>query len=96
MPFSKLARIASYSGTGAVILGRGYSSYGIDPLDLTNGIGNGGTSYSFTAQSAKVGVDMDTAKIGVTDFTIAPDSGRLLSPLLAEGQIERGSIQGLG
>ncbi|MFP3975613.1 MAG: xanthine dehydrogenase family protein molybdopterin-binding subunit, partial [Dehalococcoidia bacterium] len=96
MPFSKLARIASYSGTGAVILGKGYSSYGIEPLDLTNGIGNGGTSYSFTAHSARVGVDMETGKIGVTDFTIASDSGRLLSPLQAEGQIEGGSIQGLG
>jgi len=96
MPFDRLARIACYSGTGAVILGTGYSSYGIEPLDLTNGIGNGGTSYSFTAQSAKVGVDVETGKITVTDFTIASDCGRLLSPMTAEGQIEGGSIQGLG
>jgi 4-hydroxybenzoyl-CoA reductase alpha subunit len=96
MPFSKLARIACYSGTGAVILGTGYSSYGVEPLDLTSGIGNGGTSYSFTAQTARVGVDMETGKITATDFTIASDCGRLLSPILAEGQIEGGSIQGLG
>jgi len=96
MPFSRLARIACYSGTGAVILGTGYSSYGVEPLDLTTGIGNGGTSYSFTAQSARVGVDMETGKITVTDFTIASDCGRLLSPITAEGQIEGGAIQGLG
>jgi len=96
MPFSKLARIACYSGTGAVILGSGYSSYGIGPLDLTSGTGNGGTSYSFTAQTTRVGVDMETGKITVTDFTLASDCGRLLSPITAEGQIEGGAIQGLG
>jgi 4-hydroxybenzoyl-CoA reductase alpha subunit len=96
MPFVRLARIACYSGTGAVILGTGYSSYGIEPLDLTEGIGNGGTSYSFTAQLAKVGVDMKTGKVSVSDFVIASDCGRLLSPMLAEGQIEGGAVQGLG
>jgi 4-hydroxybenzoyl-CoA reductase alpha subunit len=96
MPFIKLARIACYSGTGAVILGTGYSSYGIEPLDLTTGIGNGGTSYSFTSQSARVGIDMETGKITITDFVIASDCGRLLSPITAEGQIEGGAVQGLG
>jgi 4-hydroxybenzoyl-CoA reductase subunit alpha len=96
MPFGRLARIACYSSTGAVILGTGYSSYGLEPLDLTTGIGNGGTSYSFTAQSARVGIDMDTGQVSVTDFTIASDCGRLLSPITAEGQIEGGAIQGMG
>jgi 4-hydroxybenzoyl-CoA reductase alpha subunit len=96
MPFSRLARIACYSGTGAVILGTGYSSYGVEPLEITSGIGNGGTSYSFTAQSARVGVDMETGKIIATDFTLASDCGRLLSPITAEGQIEGGAVQGLG
>ncbi len=96
MPFGRLARIACYSGTGAVILGTGYSSYGVEPLDLDSGIGNGGTSYSFTAQTAKVGVDVETGKITVSDFVIASDCGRLLCPIAAEGQIEGGAIQGMG
>jgi CO/xanthine dehydrogenase Mo-binding subunit len=96
MPFIQLARIACYSGTGAVIMGTGYSSYGIEYLDLTHGIGNGGTSYSFTAHTARVGVDLETGKITVSDFTIASDCGRLLSPIPAEGQIEGGAVQGLG
>ncbi len=96
MSFDKLARIACYSGTGAVIFGTGYSSYGLEPLDLTTGIGNGGTSYSFTAQTARVGVDAETGKIIVTHSTIASDCGRLLSPLTAEGQIQGGCIQAQG
>jgi CO/xanthine dehydrogenase Mo-binding subunit len=39
---------------------------------------------------------LETGKIIVTDFTIASDCGRLLSPITAEGQIEGASIQGLG
>lgn len=96
MPFSKLARIACYSGSGAVIIGHGYSGYGLEPLDFTAGIGNGGTSYSFTAQLAKVGVDMETGQVTVTDFLIAHDAGRPLNPIGAEGQNEGGAVQGLG
>jgi len=96
MPFSRLARIACYSGSGAVIIGKGYSGYGLEPLDFNSGIGNGGTSYSFTAQLAKVGVDMETGQVLVTDFVIAHDAGRPLNPIGAEGQNEGGAIQGLG
>lgn len=96
MTFERLAKIACYSKTGAVILGTGYSHYGLDPLDLNTGTGNGGVNYSFTAQSARVGVDLETGQITATDFTIASDCGRLLCPIQAEGQIEGAAIQGLG
>ena len=69
MSFEKLAKIASYEGSGAVILGRGYSGYGIEPLDFMTGTGNGGTGYSFTAQTVGLGVDMETGKIDVNDVT---------------------------
>ncbi len=96
MPFEKLAKIACYEGSGAVILGRGHSDYGLDPLDFVTGTGNGGTSYSFTAQTARLGVDMETGKIDVTDFTIAHDAGIPLHPVSVESQNEGGAIQGLG
>jgi 4-hydroxybenzoyl-CoA reductase alpha subunit len=96
MPFDKLSKIACYSGTGAVILGTGYSHYGIEPLDFVTGMGNGAINYSFTAHSARVGVDKETGQITATDFTIASDCGRLLCPILAESQIEGAAIQGLG
>jgi 4-hydroxybenzoyl-CoA reductase subunit alpha len=96
MSFEKLAKIASYEGSGAVIMGTGYSSYGVEPLDFTSGTGNGGTSYSFTAQSVRLGVDMETGKINVTDFTIAHDCGRPLHPISVEAQNEGGAVQGLG
>ena len=96
MSFEKLAKIACYEGSGAVILGRGHSDYGLDPLDFDTGTGNGGTSYSFTSQTTRLGVDMETGKIDVTDFTIAHDAGVPLHPVSVESQNEGGAMQGLG
>ena len=92
--FEKLARIACYEGSGAVILGRGHSDYGLEQIDFNSGTGNGGTSYSFTAQTVRLAVDMDTGKIDVTDFTIAHDGGVPLHPVSVESQNEGGAVQG--
>jgi CO/xanthine dehydrogenase Mo-binding subunit len=96
MSFEKLAKIASYGGSGAVIMGKAYSGYGIEPLDFNTGRGSGGISYSFTAQTVRLGVDMETGKIDVTDFFIAHDCGRPLHPVSVESQNEGGAVQGLG
>ncbi len=96
MPFSKLAKIACYEGSGSVVIGRGFSGYGIDELDFDKGTGNGGMSYSFTAQTVKLGVDMETGKVDVSDFTIAHDCGRPLHPVTCESQNQGGAVQALG
>jgi 4-hydroxybenzoyl-CoA reductase subunit alpha len=93
--FEKLAKIACYEGSGSVILGKGHSAYGLGQIDFNSGIGNGGTSYSFTAQAVRLGVDMETGKIDVTDFTIAHDAGVPLHPISVESQVEGGAVQGL-
>jgi 4-hydroxybenzoyl-CoA reductase subunit alpha len=94
MSFEKLAKIACYEGSGAVILGRGHSDYGLEAIDFNTGTGNGGTSYSFTAQTVRLRVDMETGKIDVTDFTIAHDAGVPLHPVSVESQNEGGAVQG--
>ena len=96
MEFERLAKIASYEGSGAVIIGKGYSGYGLEPLDFNTGRGNAGTSFSFTAQTTRVGVDMETGHVTVTDFTIAHDCGRPLHPVSVESQNEGGAVQGMG
>jgi 4-hydroxybenzoyl-CoA reductase alpha subunit len=96
MSFEKLAKIACYEGSGSVILGRGHSSYGLETINFNTGHGNGGTSYSFTAQTVRLGVDMETGKVDVTDFVLAHDAGVPLHPVSVESQIEGGAVQGLG
>ena len=97
MSFEKLAKIACYEGAGAVILGRGHSDYGVEEhLDFNNGTGEGGINFSFTSQTVRLGVDMETGKLDVTDFTIAHDGGFPLHPVSVESQNEGGAVQGLG
>ena len=81
MPFAKLARISCYSGTGAVILGKGYSDYGLEVYDFDKGLGNCGTSYSFTSHLSEVDVDMETGSVKCTNMIIAHDCGRPLNPI---------------
>jgi 4-hydroxybenzoyl-CoA reductase subunit alpha len=96
MSFQQLAKVASYSGSGAVILGRGYSQYGTEELDFDRGEGNGGTSYSFTSQLSEVDVDTETGFVKCTNMVIAHDCGIPLSPVNVEAQNQGAAVQGLG
>lgn len=96
IPFSKLAKIACYSDTGAVIMGKGYSEYKAEQYDFNTGLGDCGTSYSFTAQLSEVEVDLETGVSKCVDMIIAHDCGKPLNPINVEGQNQGGAIQGLG
>ncbi len=50
----------------------------------------------FAAQVAEVEVDPETGRVAVLRISSAHDSGRLINPLAAEGQIEGAFAQGLG
>ena len=65
------------------------------PLD-ENGQGSPYAVYGFGAQMAELTVDMQLGTVKVTRITAAHDLGRVINPLLAEGQVEGGVAQGLG
>lgn len=65
------------------------------PLD-ENGQGAPYAVYGFGAQMAEVAVDCTLGTVRVTRITAAHDLGRVINPLLAEGQVEGGIAQGLG
>jgi 4-hydroxybenzoyl-CoA reductase subunit alpha len=96
MPFRKLAQIACYSGSGAVIVGKGYSQYGVGLYDFDKGLGDSGTSYSFTSHLTEVDVDMETGFVKCSDMVIAHDCGKPLNPINVEAQNQGGAIQGMG
>ncbi|WP_112320372.1 molybdopterin-dependent oxidoreductase [Oceanibium sediminis] len=52
--------------------------------------------YGYGAQLAEVSVDMELGTVKVLDIVAAHDLGRVINPLLAEGQVEGGIAQGLG
>ncbi|MCP5038149.1 MAG: molybdopterin-dependent oxidoreductase [Rhodobacteraceae bacterium] len=65
------------------------------PLDV-NGQGIPYAVYGYGAQLAEVEVDMVLGKVKVRHIQAAHDVGRVINPILAEGQIEGGIAQGLG
>ena len=65
------------------------------PLD-ENGQGKPYAVYGYGAQMAEVEVDMKLGTVKVLNIVAAHDLGRVINPMLAEGQIEGGIAQGLG
>ncbi|WP_422049987.1 molybdopterin-dependent oxidoreductase [Shimia sp.] len=61
-----------------------------------NGQGVPYAVYGYGAQLAEVEVDLALGTVKVLKITAAHDLGRVINPLLAEGQIEGGIAQGLG
>lgn len=97
VPFSKLVKIAQYSGTGKTILGRGYwAPEGIEVPNFETGMGNMSAAYSFGAQVAEVEVDTETGFTKVTRMAMVHDCGQPLNEMLMEGQLEGSAIGGIG
>lgn len=57
---------------------------------------NDRATYSFGAQLATVVVDPLTAGVTVERFVVAYDIGRAVNPMLVEGQLVGGAVQGIG
>ncbi|MCW5980076.1 MAG: xanthine dehydrogenase family protein molybdopterin-binding subunit [Bryobacteraceae bacterium] len=79
--FQELA--AQLDETGGPVVGRG----------AVNPSGAGG---SFSGAIADVEVDPETGKVSVLRFTAVQDAGRAIHPSYVEGQMQGGSVQGIG
>jgi len=53
-------------------------------------------AYSFGVQVAEVQVDRKTGKVTILKFFSIHDSGTVINPMLGEGQVEGGVVQGIG
>jgi carbon-monoxide dehydrogenase large subunit len=72
---------------------------GVDPLlDVTAtyepGIDTG--VFSYATQAAVVAVDPDTGLIELLDFAVTEDCGTVVNPMIVDGQIRGGVVQGIG
>jgi xanthine dehydrogenase D subunit len=67
-----------------------------EPFDLRTGQGNGHVQYSFAAHRAVVEVDTELGLVKVVELACAQDVGKALNPLSVIGQIQGGTVQGLG
>jgi CO/xanthine dehydrogenase Mo-binding subunit len=82
-PFNRVAEIATAANDGPIDFIYTYSK-------------DRAEQECFIAQVAEVKVDPDTGSFEILKFVTAHDAGTLINPLMAEGQIEGGFVQGLG
>ena len=78
-----IGEVVAHVGDGTIVAEYEFAS---EPPHIT----------SFCAQAAEVEVDPETGQITVTRFVTAHDVGAILNPLMHQGQVEGGVIQGLG
>ncbi len=65
-------------------------------LDEETGQGKAYHVYSFATDLAEVEVDIEIGRVQVTSFVAIHDSGTIMNPLTATGQVEGGVVQGMG
>jgi xanthine dehydrogenase molybdenum-binding subunit len=64
---------------------------------VPSGVGYGGVpTFGFGTHAVEVEVDRRTGKVKVLNFVAVHDAGKVINPMMAEGQIEGGGMQGLG
>ncbi len=66
------------------------------PFDDTTYTGDAYPAFGWAACVARVDVDLDTGEVHVRDVVAADDVGRVIHPVLAEGQVEGGTLQAVG
>ena len=88
--FSELAR-ASVPGWASKL------PEGLDPgLEATFYFVPATVTWSNAAHVAVIEVEIDTGRIKLLDYVVSHDAGKLINPLLVEGQIHGGVAQGIG
>jgi CO/xanthine dehydrogenase Mo-binding subunit len=66
------------------------------PFDDATYTGDAYPAFGWAACVAHVEVDLDTGEVHVRDVVAADDIGRVIHPVLAEGQVEGGTLQAVG
>ena len=92
--FSALA--AARSNTALIYVEARSSEVGDRQWHPTLNLGDAYETYSWSCSVVDVDVDMKTGSVHYRRLITAVDGGRAINPSIVEGQIEGGSIQGLG
>ncbi|MCH7669384.1 MAG: xanthine dehydrogenase family protein [Acidobacteria bacterium] len=78
---------------------RGFYRYeppATEPLDPDTGAGAPFFTCGYVAEAVELAIDVETGHIEILRMVCVTDAGRVVNPLLAEGQIEGAVVQALG
>ena len=84
------------SANGALRIDQRFEPYPGVGFDDTTYRGDAYPAFGWAACVATVEVDLDTGEVHVRDVVAADDIGRVIHPVLAEGQVEGGTLQAIG
>jgi carbon-monoxide dehydrogenase large subunit len=86
-----LGALAAASAPGAAL------PPGMEPgLEATHYFTESRSTFASGVHVAVVEIDRETGAVAVVDYSVVNDSGRIINPLIAEGQIHGGVAQGIG
>ena len=94
-PLGKALRKLHYTAGGKMLM----AEYFYDPANENfdkEFKGNLSVSYAYGAHGVEVEVDKETGQVKILNYIAAHDVGKAINPLLLEGQIYGGGLQGIG
>ncbi len=81
---------------GATRIDEHFEPYPGVEFDDTTYRGDAYPAFGWASAIAEVDVDLDTGEVAVRSVVAADDVGRVIHPVLAEGQVEGGTLQAVG
>jgi len=107
---AEVAQFSQSREGGSAIIGKGIDRRDTDyvfvcpppgkdqkrPVQTCVHFGNPSSAYFFSAHVVEVEVDTETGKVKVLRIVQADDLGKAINPMMAEGQTEGGTVQGMG
>lgn len=74
----------------------GYFKASTTSVNLETGEGNPYWPYTFSVNKVVVEVEDTTGKVDILEIAACHDSGKIINPMMAEGQIQGGCAMGIG
>jgi CO/xanthine dehydrogenase Mo-binding subunit len=89
-------RVADAAAHGSTRIDQQFEPYPHVHFDDETYRGDAYPAFGWAACVAAVDVDLDSGEVTVRDVVAADDVGRVIHPVLAEGQVEGGTLQAIG
>ena len=94
-PFTDVYR-ADAAANGPTRIDQRFEPYPDISFDDATYRGDAYPAFGWAACVATVDVDLDTGEVAVRDVVAVDDVGRVIHPILCEGQVEGGTLQAIG
>ena len=94
-PFAEVY-LADAAAHGATRIDQSFEPYPGISFDDATYRGDAYPAFGWAACVVSVDVDLDTGEVSVRDVVAVDDVGKVLHPILCEGQVEGGTLQAIG